>query len=160
MLPGARGAAAAGLFEIARRISTVTHFVRQAFQYVLAPLSSAQARVDRAAIAPLYGFASRVSTALVVPLGGLLIFAGSDILSVYRDEAAAALPVLWVLVVARVIEAIVGPASTIVEMTGHRGLPILNSIIGAVLWAVLGAGFGIASVRAGRRAPAVAARTG
>ena len=134
MLPGARGAAAAGLFEIARKISTVPLIVRQAFQYVLGPLSSAQAHVDRAQVAPLYHFASRVSTALVVPLAGLLIFAGVDVLSLYQPRAAAALPLLYILVAARAIEAIVGPASTIVEMIGHRGLPLLNSAIAVALW--------------------------
>jgi O-antigen/teichoic acid export membrane protein len=138
MLPGTRGASAAGLFEIARKISTVPHIVRQAFQYVLGPLSSAQARADRAQIAPLYRFASRVSTALVAPLGGLLIFAGADILSVYRPEVREALPLLWILVAARVFEAIVGPAATIVEMTGHRLLPVLNSFLAVALWALLG----------------------
>lgn len=137
MLPGSRGAAAAGLFEIARKISTVPHIVRQAFQYVLGPLSSAQARADRGQIAPLYRFASRVSTALVVPLGGLLIFAGADILSIYRPEVREALPLLWILVAARVLEAIVGPAATIVEMTGHRILPLVNSLLGVALWALL-----------------------
>jgi O-antigen/teichoic acid export membrane protein len=63
MLPGSAGALSAGLFEIARKISTVPLFVRQAFQYVMAPLSSAQARADRSQIGPLYSFASRVSTA-------------------------------------------------------------------------------------------------
>lgn len=137
MLAGAAGAAAAGLFEIARKISTVPHIVRQAFQYVLGPLSSAQALADRSQIAPLYRFASRVSTALVVPLGGLLIFAGADILSVYRPEVAAALPLLWILVAARVLEAIVGPAATIVEMTGHRILPLVNSLAAVAIWAAL-----------------------
>jgi O-antigen/teichoic acid export membrane protein len=137
MLPGARGAAAAGLFEIARKISTVPLIVRQAFQYVLGPLSSAQAHVDRAQVAPLYHFASRVSTALVVPLAGLLIFAGVEILSLYQPRAAAALPVLYILVAARALEAIVGPASTIVEMIGHRGLPLLNSAIAVTLWITL-----------------------
>ena len=137
LLPGARGASAAGLFEIARKISTMPQIVRQAFQYVLAPLSSAQAHVDRSQVGPLYHFASRVSTALVVPLAGLLIFAGADILSVYRDEAAAALPLLYILVTARALEAIVGPASTIVEMIGHRILPLLNSAIAVLLWAGL-----------------------
>jgi O-antigen/teichoic acid export membrane protein len=103
----------------------------------MAPLSSAQARVDRAEIAPLYLFASRVSTALVVPLAGLLVFAGTDILSVYRSEAQAALPLLWILVTARAVEAIVGPATPIVEMTGHRALPLLNSAAGIALWAAL-----------------------
>lgn len=137
MLPGTRGAEAAGLFEIARKISTVPLIVRQAFQYVMAPLSSAQAHADRAQIAPLYRFASRVSTALVVPLSGFLIFAGADILSLYRPEAAAALPLLALLVAARAAEAIVGPATPIVEMTGHRLLPLANSLLGAGLWAVL-----------------------
>ena len=134
MLPGARGAAAAGLFEIARKISTVPLIVRQAFQYVLGPLASAQAHVDRAPIAPLYHFASRVSTALVVPLAGLLIFAGVEVLSLYQPRAVAALPLLYVLVAARALEATVGPASTIVEMIGHRGLPLLNSAIAVALW--------------------------
>jgi O-antigen/teichoic acid export membrane protein len=103
----------------------------------MAPLSSAQAKADRSQIAPLYSFASRVSTALVVPLSGLLIFAGTDILSVYRDGAKEALPLLYVLVTARAIEAIVGPATPIVEMVGHRVLPLLNSLIGVFIWGVM-----------------------
>jgi O-antigen/teichoic acid export membrane protein len=137
MLPGTAGALSAGLFEIARKISTVPLAVRQAFQYVMAPLASAQAKADRSQIAPLYSFASRISTALVVPLAGLLIFAGTDILSLYRDGAKGALPLLYILVAARGIEAIVGPATPIVEMVGHRVLPLLNSLIGVFIWAVL-----------------------
>lgn len=139
MLSGAAGAASAGLFEIARKISTVPHIVRQSFQYVLAPLSSAQARSDRAAVGPLYLFATRISAALVVPLSGLLAFAGGDILSIYRPEAAAALPIIYLLVAARGIEALAGPAATIVEMTGHRGLPLLNSLLAVLTWASLSA---------------------
>ena len=137
MLPGARGDSAAGLFEIARKLSTVPHIVRQSFQYVLGPLSSAQAHADRSAIAPLYLFAARVSTALVVPLAGLLVFTGPDILSVYRREAAAALPLLALLAATRAAEAIVGPATTIVEMVGHRALPLLNSAIALLIWLAL-----------------------
>ncbi len=87
MLPGANGAHAAGLFEIGRKLATVPQIVRQAFQYVLGPLSSHQANVDRSVIPTLYRFSSRVSTALVVPLAGLMIFTAPDVLSVYRDEA-------------------------------------------------------------------------
>ncbi len=137
MLPGTGGATAAGLFEIGRKLSTVPHIVRQAFQYVLGPLSSAQAHVDRAEIGPLYRFACRVSTALVVPLAGLMIFTGADLLSVYRREAAAALPLLALLSAARAAEGIAGPATAIVEMTGHRALPLLNSAIAFLLWLAL-----------------------
>ena len=137
LLSGTRGAVAAGLFEIARKIATVPLAVRQAFQYVMAPLASAQARADRRQIAPLYHFACRVSTALVVPLAGLLCFAGADILSIYRPEVMQALPLLYILVTARAAEAIVGPATPIVEMTGHRVLPLLNSLIGLFVWILL-----------------------
>ena len=137
MIPGAQGAQAAGLFEIARKLSTVPYIVRQSFQYVLAPLSSAQAHADRAKVGPLYHFATRVSTALVVPLAGLIVFTGPDILSVYRREAIAALPLLVILSAARAGEAIVGPASSIVEMIGHRALPLLNSLIAALIWVAL-----------------------
>src|SRR6185437_16871741 len=92
------------------------------------------AHVDRAQVAPLYHFASRVSAALVTPLAGLLIFAGVDVLTLYRPEAQTALPLLFVLVGARAVEAIVGPASAIVEMIGHRILPMVNSLIAIALW--------------------------
>ena len=137
LLPGRQGAVAAGLFEIARKIATLPLSVRQAFQYVMAPLAAHQARADRTQIAPLYHFASRCSTALVVPLAGLLAFAGVDFLSVYRPEAMAALPLLYILVAARAAEAIVGPATPIVEMTGHRILPLVNSLIGVATWILL-----------------------
>ena len=66
MLPGARGASAAGLFGIARKISTVPLIVRQAFQYVLAPLASAEARRDRAGLGPLYRFATLTAQGIAV----------------------------------------------------------------------------------------------
>jgi O-antigen/teichoic acid export membrane protein len=71
---------------------------------------------------------------LVTPLAGLLIFAGVDVLSLYRPEAQSALPLLFILVGARAVEAIVGPASAIVEMIGHRILPLVNSFIAIALW--------------------------
>jgi O-antigen/teichoic acid export membrane protein len=49
----------------------------------------------------------------------------------------AALPLLYILVAARAAEAIVGPATPIVEMTGHRILPLVNSLVGVASWALL-----------------------
>ena len=136
-LPGASGATAAGLFTISRKISSIPLIVRQAFHYVLAPLTAAQSARDRAAIGPLYRFATRASVSFVVPIGGLLILTGSDILSLFDPAAAAALPLLVALVLGRTLEAMVGPATPVVEMTGHRGLPVLNSFLGLAVWAAL-----------------------
>ncbi|MBU3077121.1 lipopolysaccharide biosynthesis protein [Sphingomonas quercus] len=137
MLPGVRGADAAGLFGIARKISTIPLIVRQAFQYVLAPLASAAAARDRATIAPLYRFATRVSIALVVPLAGFIILIGADILTAFAPAAAAALPLVVILVLGRAAEAVVGPASPVVEMTGHKALPLVNSLLGMAAWLML-----------------------
>lgn len=137
LLPGAQGATAAGLFGIARKVASVPLIVRQAFLYVLAPLSSAQAALDRAKITPLYAFSSRLSVALVLPIGGLLILLASDILSLFGPGAQAAMAALVILTLGRMGEAIVGPATPIVEMTGHRILPLINSLIGIGVWAIL-----------------------
>jgi len=130
----AGGAMAAGLFEVARKISTVPQVVKQAFYYVLAPLSAAQARRARADVQPLYSLACRLSTALAIPLAGFIACAGRDILSVYRQETLAAWPALCVLVAARGIEAMIGPAGAVVEVIGHRLLPLVNSVFGIAVW--------------------------
>jgi O-antigen/teichoic acid export membrane protein len=137
--PGARGATAAGLFGIARKIASIPLIVRQAFHYVLAPLASTQAAHDRAGMSSIYGFATRLSIVFVVPLSALLALLASDILSLFAPEAAAALPLVLILVLGRAGEAVVGPATPVVEMTGHRLLPLLNSLLGLALWAALGA---------------------
>jgi O-antigen/teichoic acid export membrane protein len=136
--PGARGATAAGLFGIARKVASIPLIVRQAFQYVLAPLSAAQAAHDRAGVAMLYGFATRLSIAFVLPLSALMILLARDILSGFAPEAMAALPLLVILVLGRAGEAVVGPATPVVEMTGHRVLPLVNSLAGLVAWALIG----------------------
>lgn len=137
LVPGSGGAAAAGLFEIGRKISTIAHIVRQSFQYVLAPHAAAQARADPAALAPLYHFAARASAALVVPLAGLVICVGPLVLEIYVQAAAPALAVLVILAVARALEAIAGPATTLVEMVGNRLWPLINSVLAMVAWLVL-----------------------
>jgi O-antigen/teichoic acid export membrane protein len=137
MVPGAAGATAAGLYGIARKIASIPLIVRQSFLYVLSPLASAQAAADRAAMLPMYRFSTHMSLLLAVPLAGLMILTASDMLSAFAPGAAAALPVLVVLLAARAGEAVIGPATPIVEMVGHRALPLLNSLIGLALWLLL-----------------------
>lgn len=134
MVPGAAGATAAGLYGIARKIASIPLIVRQSFLYVLSPLASAQAAADRSAMLPMYRFSTHLSLLLAVPLAGFLILVASDVLSAFAPGAAAALPVLVVLLAARAGEAVIGPATPIIEMVGHRALPLFNSLIGLVLW--------------------------
>ena len=137
-LSGGGGAVAAGLFGIARKIASVPLIVRQTFLYVLAPLSAAQKAADPAEIAPLYRFANRLAAIIVLPLTGVMIAGGDALLLLFSPEAAAALPVLIVLLVGRAGETILGAATPIVEMTGHRILPLANSIAGLAAAALVG----------------------
>lgn len=137
MVPGAAGATAAALYGIARKIASLPLIVRQSFLYVLSPLASAQAAADRSAMLPMYRFSTHLSLLLAVPLAGLLILVASDILSAFAPGASAALPVLIILLAARAGEAVIGPATPIVEMVGHRALPLVNSIIGLAIWLML-----------------------
>jgi O-antigen/teichoic acid export membrane protein len=138
MIPGSGGAVAAGLFGIARKIASIPLIVRQSFLYVLAPLTSEQNAVDRKEIAPLYSFSTHMSLLLAVPLAALLILIAPAMLAAFAPGAQAALPVLVVLLVARAAEAAFGPATPIIEMIGHRTLPLINSLIGIVLWLLIG----------------------
>jgi O-antigen/teichoic acid export membrane protein len=137
MVPGAAGAAASGLYGIARKIASIPLIVRQSFLYVLSPLASAQASVDRGALLPMYRFSTHMSLLLAVPLTGFMILIAPDMLTAFAPGTAAALPVLIILLAARAGEAVIGPATPIVEMVGHRALPLLNSIIGLALWLLL-----------------------
>jgi len=137
-LSGSGGAVAAGLFGIARKIASVPLIVRQTFLYVLAPLSAAQKAADPAQIAPLYRFANRLAAIIVLPLTGVMIAGGDAVLMLFSPEAAAALPVLIVLLIGRAGETILGAATPIIEMTGHRILPLANAIAGLAAAAVVG----------------------
>ncbi len=133
-LPGSAGASAAGLYGIARKLSSIPQLVRTIFAYVMAPLASTQVARDPAAIAPIYGFAVRLATALALPLSAALIGLGPLLLAAFAPGAAVALPVLVALVAARAGEAVAGPASAVVEILGHRLRPTLNAVAGLVVW--------------------------
>lgn len=138
MLPGSNGAVAAGLYGIARKIASIPLIIRQSFLYVLAPLASEQGAADRTGIAPIYAFSTHISIVLAIPLSMLLILIAPDMLSAFAPGSDAALSVLVALLVARAIEAAIGPATPIIEMIGHKGLPLANSLIGLALWLGLG----------------------
>jgi len=136
LAPGAAGANAAGLYAIARKISSVPQIVRQTFSYVLGPIAAASARGDRETIQGLYDFAVRLSLILALPTCAALIAAGPALLGLFKD-AEGALPILAILTLSRGIEAAVGPAASIQQVIGKRRLPVFNSLIALVAWALV-----------------------
>ncbi|APG62111.1 hypothetical protein LPB140_04010 [Sphingorhabdus lutea] len=136
LIPGAAGATAAGLFGIARKIASIPLIVRQTFLYVLAPIASSVAAGNRRDIAPIYSFANHISLVISVPLALFLMMVAGDILTAFAPGAKAALTILLILLAARAIEAVFGPATPIIEMIGHKALPLINSAVGLILWLV------------------------
>ncbi|MDO6415111.1 polysaccharide biosynthesis protein [Sphingomonas sp. BIUV-7] len=132
LAPGAAGASAAGLYAIARKVSSIPQIVRQTFGYVLGPIAAAAQRGDRSTLQALYDFAVRLSLLLAVPTCVALAAAGPAILGSFAHGAEAGLPILIILVTARGIEAAVGPASSIQQVIGRRVLPLQNSLVAVI----------------------------
>jgi O-antigen/teichoic acid export membrane protein len=128
LAPGAAGASAAGIYAIARKVSSIPQIVRQTFAYVLGPIAAAAARGDRATIQGLYDFANRLSLMIALPTCAALIAAGPAILGMFTRQAQAGLPILAILTISRGIEASVGPAASIQQVIGKRRLPVYNSL--------------------------------
>ena len=125
--PGAAGATSAGLYTIARKLSSLVQLVRTAFSYVIGPLSSAVARDDRAAIAPLYGFATRVSVVLSLPLAAALIGGRHIVLQLFEPAAYAAGAMVTLLTLGRAVEAVGGQAGAIQQVASRRIKPLISS---------------------------------
>jgi O-antigen/teichoic acid export membrane protein len=133
LIPGAGGATAAGLYGIARKLSSLIQLVRTAFGYVMGPLASAVARNDRRAIAPIYGFATRLSTVLALPIAATIVAAADLLVRLFGKEATPAAALLVPLALARAVEAVCGPAGAIQQVASRRWLPVVNSLSGLVV---------------------------
>lgn len=138
MLPGAGGAAAAGLYGIARKISSIIQLVRMAFAYVTAPLASAARAHDMQSVAEIYGFSTRLSTALALPLAGAMIGGAPIFLALFGSQAAVALPALIVLLVGRLVEAIIGQGSSIQQVIATYRHPVIASFAGLAIAVAIG----------------------
>jgi O-antigen/teichoic acid export membrane protein len=136
-IPGAAGAAAGGLFTIARKVSSLVQLVRTTFAYVLAPLASAAARDTEGQVRPIYGFATRVSFAVAVPMAAVLGAGSPAVLRVFGPEAAMATMALIAMTVARAIEAILGAATPIQQVIGGYRGQMIGSVAGIALAALI-----------------------
>jgi O-antigen/teichoic acid export membrane protein len=137
LLPGSAGAIAGGLFAIARKVSSLVQTVRIAFAYVLAPLASAATQGHEDEVRNIYGFATRVSLAVAAPIGMVLAASSPPILALFGREAAAAVPALVILLVARAVEATLGAAAPIQQVVSRYRDQLLPSVAGLGVAAAL-----------------------
>lgn len=138
MLPGAQGAHAAALYGAGRRIASALVVVRQSFEYVIAPFATAsKAAEQHDKLNDMYAFSTRLICCLIVPIAALLLLIRHEILWFWPQEFYAAAAVVLVLALGRMLEALTGPACTLIEMLGHRTLPLINGVLGVTTLFVL-----------------------
>lgn len=133
MLPGVQGAHAAALYGVGRRLASALVVVRQSFEYVIAPFATAsRAAEQHDKLNDMYAFSTRLICCLIVPMAALLLLIRHEILWFLPTEFYGAASVVLVLALGRMLEALTGPACTLVEMLGHRALPLINGSLGVI----------------------------
>jgi O-antigen/teichoic acid export membrane protein len=138
MLPGARGAEAAGVYAAARKLVSVLNVFRESFEYVLAPLASANSgHADRGNLREMLAFATRVSVPAFIPMATLVICYRHELLRQSGSEFVAGAGALLILVVGRSLEVTWGPSTSILAMIGKYRIPFLNAAAGVVATALL-----------------------
>ncbi len=143
LLPGAAGAAAAGLFTIARKLSSVVQLVRIAFVYVLAPLAASAEREDRAQVADIYAYATRLISAIALPLAAVLAAGSSSLLSLFGAQAHIAQGAVIILLFARALEAVLGISQPVLQVVAAFRHQLTAAIFGVIValgsgWLILG----------------------
>ncbi len=138
ILPGASGAVAAGLFTIARKISSLIQAIRLAFAYVLAPLASAVSRGAREEVQTMYGFATGVLIAIALPAGMVLAAAAPAVLSLFGKQADPAVPAVMILVGSRIVEAMAGAAQPIQQVISSYRAQLVAANTGMIVAVLVG----------------------
>lgn len=139
LLPGAAGAAASGLFTIARKLSSVVQLVRIAFVYVMAPLAASAEREDRAQVTDIYAYATRLISAIALPLAAVLAAGSSSLLSLFGHQAQVAQGALIILLFARAAEAVLGISLPVLQVVAAFRHQLTASLFGVAV--AIGAGW-------------------
>ena len=136
IIPGQAGAAAAALYTIARKISSLVQVVRTAFSYVLAPLASSAAARDMEQVRDIYGFTTRLTTVIVLPLTLGMAAMTTAILGMFGHGADVAAGAVVILLFSRGAEAIIGSSVPVLQVTSGYRRQFLASIAGLATYAL------------------------
>ncbi len=138
LLPGAQGAAAGGLFIIARKLSSVIQLVYIAFSYVLAPLAASSERKDREEVREIYAYAVRLIFVVAVPLAVVLAAGSAPLLSLFGPDAKIAQAAVITLLFARAAEAVLGISLPVLQVVAAFRHQLTASLVGLIVAALSG----------------------
>lgn len=138
IIPGAAGAVAVAVFAVARKVVSALQVIRQSFEYVIAPLASAEnALAGKAALRDMYAFSTRLIWSLFMPVGAGVVALRNDIASLVGPTFAGAGVLIGILSVGRAFEAATGPSQALQEMLAKSRVSLINGLIGFAVTALL-----------------------
>jgi len=134
LIGGSLGAAAAGLYEAARRFAQLGTLTTWAASTAVAPLlADAHARCRQGQLQTLLAVSSWAAFLPALAILVLLVVAGQPLLSLFGPGYAAAWPVMLLLAGFTAVNASGGLSSTALNMTGHADVVLRFSVMQLVV---------------------------
>ncbi|GAB4574197.1 MAG: hypothetical protein Tsb008_10860 [Rhodothalassiaceae bacterium] len=138
LIPGSRGAAIAGYYSIARKISSVMQIIHNSFDYVIAPLAAFRKGTgDPGAIADMYGYSARLMIGWGALLASALVALGAPLMTALGPGAAAAGPTLVLLILGRYASFFFGQAPAILRTVAAGWWSLANGLAGLIVMILL-----------------------
>jgi O-antigen/teichoic acid export membrane protein len=127
-------AASVGIYNIVGSITTVGHICLLALFVAVKPALARMHDVgDRDGLTHLYTTATRWAFTVTLPFFLVIVLFREPILLVFGESFAAGSTALLILAFAEIINAGTGICGPVLDMTGHTGLKLFNSITLTVL---------------------------
>ena len=121
MLGPMQGGAATGVFGIAAALASLVMLPLMAINTALAPAVSARFAAGKPAeLQPVATKAARSTLMLCLPLALVYVVFGERVLWLFGQDFTAGYTALAILSVAQVVNAAMGSAGTVLQMTGHE----------------------------------------
>jgi O-antigen/teichoic acid export membrane protein len=124
------GAQDAGIYLAAFQTAAILSLVLGAFDTALAPMiARVWAQRDRARIERVYQDISRLILTCATPLCVVMIVFAREVLAVFGEGFAAGASCLVVLAAGQLVNSAAGAANTVLLMSGHSRLVMINTVV-------------------------------
>jgi O-antigen/teichoic acid export membrane protein len=123
-----------GVFALTREVSKLSELFQRSITMPAQPLMSELfSRNSRMEFVRFYRSTTRWTLALNLPVFLIFVLLPGPVLSVFGSTFASAVVILWVLIAQRLLYVATGMCATVLDMSGHTRLKLLNSAIRLVM---------------------------
>jgi O-antigen/teichoic acid export membrane protein len=134
MLGALTTVASVGVFAVAVNINFVGHLTLLSLLVAIKPiLAQLHDRGDRSGLSSLYTTSTRWSFALNLPFFLVIVLYAEALLNVFGESFTSGAVALTIISVAELVNAATGTCGSMLDMTGHTRLKLLNSLVWTVM---------------------------